>query len=114
MTQSIERGEAHYKIREIPFGRSYEWYPAHVTLVCDCGGTLTLTSISTTNVCQYGAEFGACINDMQEKESHLPDEVTRPWLYEAQERTEQHLRDKAAYPKDSPWRYNDITVAGEE
>ena len=25
----IERVEAHYELREFPFGKVYEWHPAH-------------------------------------------------------------------------------------
>ena len=32
-----------------------------------------------------------------------------PWFYDAQEQAKQHKRDEAAYPKESPWRYNDVT-----
>ena len=32
-----------------------------------------------------------------------------PWDHDAKAQDNQHLRDEAAYPVDSPWRYNDIT-----
>jgi len=33
----IERVEARYDVREVPFGKVYEWHPAYVVLECDCG-----------------------------------------------------------------------------
>jgi hypothetical protein len=32
-----------------------------------------------------------------------------PWHYDLQSQEDQHLRDEAAYPEGSPWRYNDVT-----
>ena len=32
-----------------------------------------------------------------------------PWLHDTQAQEGQHVRDEAAYSKDSPLRYNDIT-----
>ena len=44
------------------------------------------------------------------REGRLPDKLTHPWFYDAKERAQQHKEDEAAYPEDSPWRYNDITA----
>jgi hypothetical protein len=113
MTQIIENAEAHYETHEVPFGRTYEWHQAHVILECDCGERLKLTSSITT--CRWcGADHAEDLLREEEGEEvvghrQLGDEVLHPWHYDTQEQTEQHLRDVAAYPKDSPWRYNDIT-----
>jgi hypothetical protein len=32
------------------------------------------------------------------------------WLHDEKAQAKQHLRNDAAYPKDSPWRYNDVTA----
>ncbi len=56
-----------------------------------------------------GADHSAFIRDIREREGRLREEVTHPWLHNTQNRAEQHLRDEAAYPEDSPWRYNNIT-----
>ncbi len=110
MTQIIENVEAHYETHEVPFGRIYEWHPAYTILECDCGEQSTLTSRSTiTTCCWCGAEVGAFIHDIREREGRLWDEVIHSWLYDAQDQAEQHLRDEAAYPRGSLWRYNDIT-----
>lgn len=105
----IEHGEAHYESREIPFGKVYEWNPAHVTLECDCGERLVLTANSTMTTCGCGAEVGGFIQNIEEREGHLPDNLTHPWYHDAQVQAQQHSRDEAAYPEGSPWRYNDIT-----
>ena len=114
MTRIIERVEAHYESREVPFGRTYEWHPAYVALECDCGERLTLASTNTTIRCRCGVDHGAVVRDIQEREGRLREKVTHPWHHDAREQAEQHLQDEAAYPKDSPWRYNDITARNSE
>ena len=109
MTKIIVRVEGHYEVHESPFGRNYEWHPAYVTLECNCGEELTLTGASTIPTCRCGADHSAVIQDIQEREGRLRHKATHPWHYDAQEQAEQHLRDEAAYPKGSPWRYNDVT-----
>ena len=110
MTQIIENIEAHYETHEVPFGRIYEWHPAYTILECDCGEQSTLTGRSTiTTCCWCGAELGAFIDNIQEREDRLWDEVIYLWRYDVQSQADQHLRDEAAYPKGSSWRYNDIT-----
>jgi hypothetical protein len=37
MVKIIERVQAHYESREMPFGKTYEWHPACVVLECGCG-----------------------------------------------------------------------------
>ena len=106
----IERVEARYEAREIPFGKVYEWHPAYVVLECDCGGHLILTATSTTTACSCGARLGGFVHDMQEHEDHLPEWLTHPWFHDAEARADQRMRDEAAYPEGSPWRYNDITA----
>jgi hypothetical protein len=107
----IERVEAHYEAREVPFGKVYEWHPAYIALKCECGEQLILSATSTITICpQCGADLGTFAQDIQEREGRLPDRLARPWFYDAQLRADQHLRDEAAYPAGSPWRYNDVTA----
>jgi hypothetical protein len=116
MAQIIERVEAHYEARDVPFGKIYEWRPAYVSLLCDCGEKLVLTATSTITTCpRCGAdlEVDSYVHDIKEREGRLPDTLTHPWFYDAKERADQRLRDEAAYPKGSPWRYNDITAEDE-
>jgi hypothetical protein len=109
MTRIIKDLEAHYETHEVPFGRTYEWHPEQIIVECDCSERLTLIATSTTTVCRCGTEHGAIIRDIQKREGRLPDKTTHPWHYDTKEQSEQHLRDEAAHPKDSPLRYNDIT-----
>lgn len=111
MAQIIERVEARYEAHEVAFGKVYEWHPAYVALECDCGEQLILTAASPITTCRRcGADLGGFVHDIQEREGHLPDRLTHPWFYDAEARADQHLRDEAAYPGGSPWRYDDITA----
>ena len=115
MAQIIERVQAGYGSREMPFGKVYQWHPARVTLECDCGEKATLDATSTTTTCsRCGADLGTFVYDIREREGRLPDKLTHPWFYDAKECAQQHKRDEAAYPKGSRWRYNDITAAPNE
>ena len=106
----LERVEAHYEAREVPFGKVYEWHPAYVSLECQCEEQLILTATSTIIAChRCGADLGGFVHDIQEREGRLPDRLTHPWFYDAQVQADQLLRDEATYPAGSPWRYNDIT-----
>ena len=115
MMQIIECVEAHYEPREVPFGKVYEWHPPHLALECDCGEKLILTATSSSTITTSCGRCGADLNvdgfvhDIKEREGRLPDRLAHPWFYDAQARADQRLRDEAAYPKGSPWRYNDIT-----
>ncbi len=109
----IGRAEGRYEIHETPFARAYEWHPAYVVLECSCGEELTLTAQSTTT-CKCGTDYSALINDIQEREVRQRAEDTHPWRQDTQAQEEQHARDEASYPKDSPWRYNDITLRSPE
>jgi hypothetical protein len=112
MAQKIfERVEAHYEAREVPFGKVYEWHPAYLTLECDCGEQLILSATSTITTCgRCGADLSGFVHDIKEREGRLPDTLAHPWFYDAQVQAGQHRRDEAAYPRGSPWRYNDVTA----
>src|SRR5215210_1559540 len=115
MVQILQRVEAHYGSRELPFATVYEWHPASVALECGCGEKVTLTATNTTTTCsRCGANLGTFVHDIREREATLPDKLTHPWFYDARERAEQHQHDEAAYPKGTPWRYDDITAATDE
>ena len=106
----IERVRAHYESSEMLFGISYEWHPAYIAIECECGEKVTFSATSTITTCpQCGADLGAFFHDIKEREGRLPERLTHPWFYDAKERAQQHKDDEAAYPEDSPWRYNDIT-----
>jgi len=115
MVQILERVEAHYENREMPFGKTYGWHPAYIALECDCGQKVTLSATSTTTTCSgCGADLGTFVHDIREHEGRLADKLTHPWFYDAKERAQQQKHDEAAYVEGSPWRYNDITAATNE
>src|SRR5215208_3677335 len=116
MLQILERVQAHYESREMPFATVYAWHPALVALECGCGEKVTLsaTSTTTTTCSGCGAELGTFVYEIREREGRLPDKLIHPWFYDARERAEQHEHDEATYSKGTPWRYNDITAATNE
>jgi len=119
--QIIERIEEHYEAQEVPFGRSYTWCPECVTVVCDCGEQLTFKMSVLTDsaaVCECGTDLTTNIQvklhghpqELQEGRAPEAYEASQhPWHHDARAQAKQHVRDEAAYPKGSPWRYNDIT-----
>jgi hypothetical protein len=110
MSKIIESVQAHYDTVEVPFGRSYHWHQAHVTLECECGEILTFSGTSAIDTCKRcGAAYGALVHDIHYQEEHLRDEDVHPWHYDLQSQADQHLRDGVAYPEGSAWRYNDVT-----
>jgi hypothetical protein len=110
MAQIIERVQAHYEAREVPFGKTYEWRPGYVALECDCGEQLILSATSIMTTCRRcGANLSGFAPDITEREGHLPDERTHPWFHDSKERAKQHHQDEVTYSEGSPWRYNDIT-----
>jgi hypothetical protein len=59
----LERVEAYYEAREVPFGKVYEWHPAHIALECECGEKVvcrigspipgsTMPNCGQTNACE--------------------------------------------------------------
>jgi hypothetical protein len=116
MVQILKRDEAHYESREMPFGKVYEWHPAAVVLECACGERVTLsaTSSTTTTCSRCSADLGTFVHQIREREGRLPDTLTHPWFYDAEECAQQHTHDEAAHLEGSRWRYNDITAASNE
>ena len=112
MVKILERDNAHYESREMPFGKVYQWHPAAVALECDCGEQVTLSATSTTTTCGgCGADLGTFVYEIREREGRLSDNLSHPWFYNATERAKQHEHDEAAHLEGSRWRYYDITAA---
>jgi hypothetical protein len=112
--QVIERVAEHYDTQEVEFGRIYSWCPECVVVECKCGKRRTLTRSALIEVkpdCECGMDHAG--NVREEVVLELLDEDYEahhhPWHYDTQAQAEQHLRDEAASPEDSPWRYNDVT-----
>ena len=84
MVQIVERVQAHYESREMPFGKVYEWHPASVALECDCGEKVTLSATSSTTITcgRCGADLGTFVHGIREREGRLPDKP-HPWFYDA-------------------------------
>jgi hypothetical protein len=79
MAQIIERVDAHYEAREVPFGKVYEWHPAYVALECECGGKVTLSATSTITTCsQCGTDLAGFIQDIKMRVGRLPDKLAHP------------------------------------
>ncbi len=111
MVHIVEHVRSHYEVREVPFGKVYEWHPAHITLGCACGVRSSLAATSTVTTCRRcGADLGGFFHDLEERVGRLPDRLIHPWVYDANERAQQRLRDETAHAEGSPWRYNDITA----
>jgi len=118
--QVIEYREEHYERQEVPFGQIYKWCPEGVVVMCACGkrATFKMSDLlaGSVDTCACGADERAGIKEALQ--SHhtevlgqmLEDYQTthHPWLYDTLACGQQHLRDEATYPKDSPWRYNDL------
>jgi hypothetical protein len=87
-------------------------HPAYVTLECACGEQLILTATSSTTITcrRCDTELGSFVHEIKEREGHLSNEHTYPWVYDAEACAQQRLRDEDAYPEGSPWRYDDITA----
>lgn len=109
MTNTIVRVEGRYEVSEAAFSRSYSWHSAYVTLECDRGEKLTFSGASPTSSCRCGTDHSVVIQELQEREGRLQDEVAHPWQHAAEEQVQEHLREEAAHPEGSPWRYNEVT-----
>src|SRR4051812_3948778 len=105
--QVIERVAEHYDTQEMEFGRIYSWCPECVVVECKCGKRRTLTRSALIEVkpeCECGMDHAG--NVREEVVLELLDEgyeAHHPWHYDTQAQAEQHLRDEAASPEDSPW-----------
>lgn len=79
MTTIIEHAEAHYDVRETPYGKDYAWYPGHVIVECDCGERLSLTPYMTR--CHCGEDHTSIV--FEELNARRPlEEGLHPWREE--------------------------------
>ena len=111
----IERVAEHYDLQEMPFGRIYQWSAEQVVLECKCGKKITLkrSEVIGSEVSSCACGKGNTARIREELILWLIDEEYvahhHPWRHDTQEQAKQHLRDETAFPKDSAWRYNDVT-----
>ena len=113
----IERVAEHYAVQEMPFGRDYKWSPEQVILECSKCGKKTTHKRSEI----IGSELISC-ECGKANTAHIREELViqlideeydahhHPWDHDAKAQAKQHLRNDAAYTKDSAWRYNDVTA----
>ena len=119
--QVIEYVEEHYEKQEVPFGQSYKWCPEGLVIMCTCGKQATfkmsdLALAGSIDACACGADETADIKEaLQNHHTEVLGQLLKdyqtthhPWLYDTLACAQQHLQDEATYPKDSPWRYNNI------
>ena len=83
----IEHESGHYEVRELPYGKVYDWRPDRVVLQCDCGETHV--SFGTAIVCSCGTVHNDLSGGGQPEEGSL-----HPWLEDYEEwRRERDARD---------------------
>jgi hypothetical protein len=109
VTNIVVRVKGRYEVSEAPFSRSYSGHSAYVTLECDRGETLTLSSASPTSSCRCDTNHSVIVQELQERERRLQDEVAHPWRYATEEQVQQYLREESALLEGLPWRYNNVT-----
>jgi hypothetical protein len=115
MMKIIERVAEHYDTQEMEFGRTYIWCPESIVLECTkCDKKMTLTRselIATQPECECGRGHTARVREEVVLEMMDEDYEAHhhPWHFDLQSQGDQHLRDEAAYPEGSPWRFNDVT-----
>ena len=79
MLTIIERTEGHYDVQEVYFGRVYRWCPECVSIECECGERLTLTS-STTVCHRCGVDHATVVRE-ELAARRSGDEALHPWRY---------------------------------
>ena len=117
MTAVIEHVEGHYETHVVSYGQAYVWCPECVVAECSkCGKRTTYkrSQIIGSEVISCECGNGNTARIREELVIQLVDEDYEahhhPWLHDAKAQAKQHLRNDAAYTKDSAWRYNDVTA----
>jgi len=70
----------HYEVQEAQRARVYKWCPATISLECECGERLTLTS-SRTTCFRCGADHTDVFAEVLEKRMEEEDEGEHPWRF---------------------------------
>ncbi|HEU4848141.1 MAG TPA: hypothetical protein VFT03_08075 [Rubrobacteraceae bacterium] len=82
----IEHESGHYEVREVPYGKVYDWRPDRVVFECDCGETNV--SFGSAIVCSCGTVHNDVSGEGQQEVS------PHPWLEDYEEwRRERDARD---------------------
>jgi hypothetical protein len=81
----IEHESGHYEVREVPYGKVYDWRPDRFVFECDCGETHV--SSGSAIVCACGTVYADVSGGPEEGSLH-------PWLEDYEEwRRERDARD---------------------
>jgi hypothetical protein len=75
----IEHQRGHYEVREVPYGKVYDWRPERLVFECECGETHV--SSGSAIACACGAVY-----DVPDPERGRPEEASsHPWLEDYEE-----------------------------
>ena len=66
----IEHESGHYEVREVPYGKVYDWRPDRVVFECDCGETNV--SFGPAIVCSCGTVHNDVSGEGQQEKSPHP------------------------------------------
>ena len=76
----IEHERGHYEVREVPYGKVYDWRPERLVFECHCGETYVWSGSEIACVC------GAVYAGVPASEDGQPEEgFSRPWLEDYEE-----------------------------
>ena len=76
----IEHERGHYEVREVPYGKVYDWRPERLVFECHCGETYVWSGFETACAC------GAVYAGVPASEDGQPEEgFSRPWLEDYKE-----------------------------
>jgi hypothetical protein len=73
----IEHQRGYYEVRDVPYGKVYNWRPERLVFECDCGETHVSSGSAIACAC------GAVYADVPERER--PEESSHPWLEDYEE-----------------------------
>jgi len=76
----IERERGHYEVREVPYGKVYDWRPERVVFECDCGETHVWSGSEIS--CACGAVHASVSDPGAGSASEGP---LHPWLEDYEE-----------------------------
>jgi hypothetical protein len=75
----IEHQSGHYEVREVPYGKVYDWRPERLVFECDCGQMHV--SSGPAIACSCGLVYGG-----DDHEDRRPDAASlHPWLEDYEE-----------------------------
>ncbi len=82
MVVMVERGNGHYEVQDVEFGRVYRWRPERVVAECGRGERTSLTRSSPTNCRRCGTDLAVVLFQNGPITERPGDETLRPWRYD--------------------------------